>query len=81
MVSSAGANVSFVGVGWANGGPVAVVAWCVAVGIALVIVERLIRGLPMRSGAAVRGVAVVQAALLTSADVSRTLLGFAPGLL
>jgi len=75
------ANGSFFGVAWANYGMVGVVVWCAVVGAALVWVERLLRRLPHRSAAAVRGVAVFQTAMLTSADVSRTLLGFAPGFL
>jgi hypothetical protein len=75
------ANASFLGVGWANGGMVGVIVWCVAVGAALVWIERLLRDLGPRAGAAIRAIAVIQTALLTSADITRTLVGFAPGFL
>lgn len=74
-------NGSFFGVAWANFGMTGVIVWCVVVAIALVWVERLLRHLPRRAAAAARGVAIFQTALLTSADISRTLLAFAPGFL
>ncbi|CAN5594940.1 hypothetical protein BH24ACT5_BH24ACT5_20800 [soil metagenome] len=75
------ANASFLGVGWANGGLVGVAIWCAAAAAAVIMVERIVRGLPVRSGVAIRGVAVVQTVLLTSADVTRSLLGVASGFL
>lgn len=74
-------NGSFFGVAWANFGMSGVIVWCVVVAIALVWVERLMRYLPPRAAVAARGVALFQTALLTSADISRTLLAFAPGFL
>jgi hypothetical protein len=75
------ANASFLGVGWANFGFVGVIAWSIVTAGALVVLERLLQSFPRRSGAALRGVAVIQAVLLTSADVSRTVLNVAPGFL
>jgi hypothetical protein len=75
------ANSSFLGVAWANFGMTGVIVWCGLIAVALVWVERLLRRVPTRSAAALRGVAVFQTAMLTSADLSRTLLGFAPGFL
>lgn len=75
------ANASFLGVGWANGGTVGVIVWCLAVGVALVWIERLLRGLGIRAAAAIRALAVILTGMLTSADITRTLLGFAPGFL
>jgi len=75
------ANGSFIGVGWANWGLVGVVLWCAVAAIAVVGAERIVRSFPPTSSAAVRGVAVVQTALLTSSDLSRSLLGFLPGFL
>jgi len=75
------ANASFLGVGWANAGMVGVIVWSLAVGAALVLVERLLRRLPRRSAAAARGVAVFHTVMLTFTDITRTLLGYAPGFL
>ena len=75
------ANASFFGVGWANGGVVGVVIWTATVAGALVVLERLIDRFGVRTGAALRAVAVILTVLLTSGDVTRTLLGFGPGLL
>lgn len=75
------ANGSFIGVGWANFGLLGVVLWFGATALALVFVERRLAVAPRRAAAALRGVAAVQAVLLTSADVTRTLLNFAPGFL
>lgn len=75
------ANGSFLGVGWANWGTFGVVIWCAVAAFAVVIAERLVRSFPTNSSAALRGVAVVQTALLTSSDLSRSLLGFLPGFL
>ena len=47
----------------------------------VVATERILRGLSTPSAAALRGVAVVQTALLTSSDLTRSLLGFLPGFL
>lgn len=75
------ANGSFLGVGWANWGTVGVIAWCVVAAVAVVFAERILRSFPTTSSAALRGVAVVQTALLTSSDLSRSLIGFLPGFL
>ena len=75
------ANGAYLGVGWANFGFIGVVIWAAAAAAAIVALERLIDQLPHRTGAALRAVAVIQVALLTSVDVSRTILGIAPGLL
>lgn len=75
------ANASYLGVGWANGGVLGVVVWSTAVAIGLVLLDRGIDRFPLRSAAALRAVAVIQTVLLTSADVTRTLLGVAPGIL
>jgi hypothetical protein len=75
------ANGSFIGVGWANWGLVGVVIWCAVAAVAVVGTERIVRSFPTTSSAALRGVAVVQTALLTSSDLSRSLLGFLPGFL
>jgi hypothetical protein len=75
------ANGSFLGVGWANWGTAGVIGWCVVAAIAVVLVERILRSFPTTSSAALRGVAVVQTALLTSSDLSRSLIGFLPGFL
>jgi hypothetical protein len=73
------ANGSFFGVGWANWGLLGVFAWCAVVALAIVATERILQVFSTPSAAALRGVAVVQTALLTSADVTRSLLGFLPG--
>ena len=75
------ANGAYLGVGWANFGFGGVVIWAVAAAGAVVALDRLVDQLPRRTGAALRAVAVIQVALLTSVDVSRTVLGIAPGLL
>lgn len=75
------ANGSFIGVGWANFGFVGVMIWFAIAALAIVWVDRLIDTMPLRSSAAIRGVAAVQTVLLTSADVTRTLLNVAPGFL
>ena len=75
------ANGSFLGVGWANWGLVGVVLWCGVAAVAVVFGERIVRSFPLNSSAALRGVAVVQTAVLTSSDLSRSLLGFLPGFL
>jgi hypothetical protein len=75
------ANGSFIGVGWANFGAIGVVLWCVFLAIALVLLDRIIDGLPFRSSAAMRGLAVISTILLTSADIFRTVIGFVPGVL
>lgn len=75
------ANGSMFGVGWANFGVAGVVLWgALAAGI-LVLLDRWLDRLPARSGAALRGLGVVLAVLTTSADVFRSVLGFAPGML
>lgn len=75
------ANGSFFGVAWANFGLNGVIVWSAVLGLGLVVVDRLIKRLPRRSAAAITGVAAFQTALLTSADISRAVFGFAPGLL
>ena len=75
------ANGTFLGVGWANFGVAGVLLWCVVAAAALVAIERLLRYVPARTAAALRGVAAVQAVFLSSADVTRTVLGVAPGFL
>jgi hypothetical protein len=75
------ANGSFIGVGWANFGAMGVIAWCVVAALGLILVERWLEALPLISAAALRGVTIIQAVLLTSADLSRTILSIAPGLL
>ncbi|RMH76766.1 MAG: hypothetical protein D6683_09675 [Actinomyces sp.] len=75
------ANAGFFGVGWANFGPAGVVVWSLLAAVGVVWLDRLIGRLPVRSAAAVRGIAVVHVVLMTSTDVWRTALGFAPGVL
>ena len=75
------ANASFIGVGWANFGVAGVLIWCAVTALALLWLESLLSAFPRRSAAALRGVASVQAVLLTSADVGRTVLNYAPGFL
>lgn len=75
------ANGSFFGVGWANFGFVGVLVWCAIAALAVVFLERFIRGLAPLSAAALRGVAAVQAIFLNSSDLTRSLLGIAPGFL
>lgn len=75
------ANGSFFGVAWANFGLTGVVVWSAVLGLGLVVLDRAVRRLPYRSAAAITGVAAFQTALLTSADISRAVFGFAPGLL
>lgn len=75
------ANGSLFGVGWANFGPGGVVFWAVITAVTLVLLDRWIDRLPVRSSAALRGLGVVLAVLTTSADVFRSVLGFAPGFL
>jgi hypothetical protein len=75
------ANGSYMGVGWANFGFIGVVLWSVFAAASVVLVERALRRLPIRTSAALRAVAVVQVGFLTSVDVFRSLLGFAPGFL
>jgi hypothetical protein len=73
------ANGSFLGVGWANFGPAGVVIWCAIAAAILVALEHVLAGLPRRTSAALRAVAVVQTVFLTSVDVFRSIAGFAPG--
>lgn len=75
------ANGSLFGVGWANFGVAGVIVWAVLLAAALVLLDRTIDRLPVRSSAALRGLGVVLAVLTTSADLFRTVLGFAPGFL
>lgn len=75
------ANGSFFGVGWANFGLPGVVIWSLLAAVALVAIDRILDGLPLRSGAALRGLGVIIAVLTTSSDIFRTVLGFAPGYL
>lgn len=75
------ANGSFFGVGWANFGLAGVVVWSLLAAVALVVLDRIIDRLPLRSGAALRGLGVIIAVLTTSSDIFRNVLGFAPGYL
>lgn len=75
------ANGSYLGVGWANFGILGVVLWSGAAAGAVIVLERVISQLPTRSSAALRAVAVIQVGFLTSVDVFRSVLGFAPGFL
>lgn len=75
------ANASFLGYGWANFGTAGVLAWTLVTAVTLVALEALLRRLPTRTAIALRAAAVVQAALLSSQDINRTLLGFTPGFL
>lgn len=73
------ANGSFFGVGWANFGPWGVLLWAGLAAVALVLLDKWIDRLPIRSSAALRGLGIVVAVLTTSSDVFRSVLGFAPG--
>ncbi len=75
------ANSSFLAVGWANGGVIGVVIWAGLTAATLVWLDRLLDRTPIRWSAAIRGLAVVQALLLTSSDIFRSLLGVGPGFL
>lgn len=75
------ANGSYLGVGWANFGLIGVVLWAAAAAVVVAALDHALDRLPIRTGAALRGVAVVQVGLLTSVDIFRSVLGFAPGLL
>lgn len=75
------ANGSYLGVGWANFGPFGVILWAALAAGAIVLIERALRRLPIRTAAALRAVAVIQVGVLTSVDVFRSVLGFAPGFL
>ncbi|MFV0308388.1 MAG: hypothetical protein ACK5OX_11655 [Desertimonas sp.] len=75
------ANGSFIGVGWANFGSWGVVLWCAMAGIGVVLLEGFVRRRGPRAAAALRGVFVVQLGLLTQADLFRSVLSIAPGVL
>lgn len=75
------ANGSFIGAGWANYGLGGVAAWCLLGGLTVIALESFVRRRSGRTSAALRGVLVVQVALLTQADLFRSVLSFAPGVL